>query len=96
MKSLLLEEHVDKLVVASDVADLSYPVVTADLSLAETLPNFETEGVRFLPVVDEENMLIGLLDRQEVMKLLKKQIFDRTAGTEYLGTSRWRKAVESD
>ncbi|MBN2429418.1 MAG: chloride channel protein [Deltaproteobacteria bacterium] len=96
MKSLLLEEHVDKLVVASDVADLSYPVVTADLSLAETLSNFETEGVRFLPVVDEENMLIGLLDRQEVMKLLKKQILDRTAGTEYLGTSRWRKAVESD
>jgi CIC family chloride channel protein len=96
MKALLLEEDVDLFVIASDVADLSHPVVTPDLSLAETLPHFETEVVRVLPVVDEENMLIGLLDRQEVLKLLKKQILDRTAGTEYLGASRWRKAVESD
>jgi CIC family chloride channel protein len=96
MKALFLEEDVDLFVVASDVADLSHPVVTPDLSLAETLPHFETEGVRYLPVVDEDEMLIGLLDRQEVLKLLKKQIFDRTAGTEYLGTSRWREAVESD
>jgi chloride channel protein, CIC family len=96
MKSLLLEEDVDKFVIASDVANLSHPVVTPDLSLAETLPYFETEGVRFLPVVNEDDMLIGLLDRQEVEQLLKQQILSRTAGTEYLGTSSWRKAVESD
>jgi CIC family chloride channel protein len=96
MKALLLEEDVDKFVLATDIADLSYPVVSPDLSLAETLHYFETDGVHYLPVVDEGGMLIGLLDRQEILKLLKKQIFERTAGTEYLGKSRWRKEVESD
>lgn len=81
---------------AADVASLSYPVVKPEESLAETLHYFMQEGMRYLPVVDDDNMLLGVLDRQEIQRLLKDQILSRTAGTEYLGASPWRKAVESD
>ena len=95
MRALLLEEHVDQFVIAADVASTGYPVVTPDLSLAEVLPSFRQEGVRYLPVVDEDNMLVGLLDRQEVLRLLKNQMLSRTAGVEYMGSSPWKKGVDS-
>jgi CIC family chloride channel protein len=91
MKTLFLEEDVDKFVIAGDVADIGLPVVSPDLSLGEVLPFFEQEGVRYLPVVDDQKMLVGLLDRQEVLRLLKHQILTRTAGLDYVGNSHWKK-----
>ncbi|MBN1140678.1 MAG: chloride channel protein [Deltaproteobacteria bacterium] len=95
MKSLLLEEEVDQFIIAADVADRSHPVVTPGLSLGEVLPHFQQEGIRYLPVVDEKNMLVGLLDRREVLRLLKRQILDRTAGVEYMGNSPWKKGIDA-
>ncbi|NLC71199.1 MAG: chloride channel protein, partial [Desulfuromonadaceae bacterium] len=94
MKSLFLEEDIDKFVIAGDVADIGHPSVTSDLSLGEVLPFFDQDGIRYLPVVDEENMLVGLLDRQEVLRLLKRQILNRTAGMDYVGKSSWKKDLD--
>ena len=94
IRPLLLDQEADHFIVARDVADTGYPTVSANESLGEVLQFFNQEGVRYLPVVDNDNLLVGLLDKREVQRLLKRQILQRTAGVEYMGSSPWKTGVE--
>ncbi|MBQ6668850.1 MAG: chloride channel protein, partial [Deltaproteobacteria bacterium] len=94
IRPLLVDQEADHFLVARDVADTGYPTVSANESLGEVLQFFQQEGVRYLPVVDNDNLLVGLLDKREVQRLLKRQILQRTAGVEYMGASPWKTGVE--
>lgn len=93
MRNLIFEEQVNEFIIAADVANLGLPVVAPEESLAEVFHHFQQDGMRYLPVLGKDDILVGLLDRREVLRLLKHQILKRTAGVEYMGLSPWKKGV---
>jgi CBS domain-containing protein len=55
---------------------LAAPVVTAreDESLTDAIERMRTHGIRRMPVVDDEGLLVGLLAFDDVLELLAEQL----------------------
>src|SRR5262249_10503177 len=69
LRSILLEESLEPLVVARDLSDPHPTTITPETSLAEAFRRLESEGLEAVPVVDQLNprRVLGLLSRADLI-----------------------------
>lgn len=75
IRSVLLESQVYRLVIAKDVLVADIEAVTQNETLAEALVKFGLQNVNQLPVVDNENRVIGTLGRTAIIHRYQEELF---------------------
>lgn len=65
-----------------DVMDTNLPVVTAESSASEAFDLLIGQGLKYLPVVDEQNRLLGLVTRTSMVNALAGVVWGEEDGVE--------------
>jgi len=82
IREFVFEEGLEDLVVASEICDKDAPTVTKENNLAEAIELIGTRNVELLPVVDEENRVIGIVTRRDIIATYNKEMLKQKKQTE--------------
>ncbi len=84
VRSVLFSQEIEHLVLVKDICTSDIIVTTPSDDLNSVLRKFTTRNIDSLPVVrdDDRGVLIGMLNRREVISFYNKQIEKMKAGTE--------------
>ena len=74
VRSVLAEDPAHGLVVADDLVTPDIPVLRIDDSLQRALELLALQHVEVLPVVSEQEALVGLLDRRTILRAYRRRI----------------------
>ncbi|MFQ5901056.1 MAG: chloride channel protein [Thermodesulfobacteriota bacterium] len=79
IKYIFSPEGLNQLIVASDLATEVSDTITPQSSLKETLAMFYQSNLDYLPVVDSDdsNRFVGILAKNDVMELLKREMVNK-------------------
>ncbi len=76
VRPLFMEEELDPLILASDIANTSIPAVDPNDSLKDAYITLERYGLDYLPVVSK-GKLVGVLSKRDINKLLRRELVTR-------------------
>jgi len=84
LRDLFYSPTLDRMIVATDLADDDVPAITAEASLAELLELFHEYDTGTLPVVDgeESNRLVGVVEQRDLFRALHLDYGDLTPSEE--------------
>ncbi|MGC8769302.1 chloride channel protein [Calditerrivibrio sp.] len=82
IREFVFEEGLEELVVASEICDKDAPTVIKENNLAEAIELIGTRNVELLPVVDEENRVIGIVTRRDIIATYNKEMLKQKKQTE--------------
>lgn len=74
IKNILTSQDIWEWIVAKDLATESPGVLKKDMPLKEALELMNQIGVEQLPVLDENDNVVGILDKREVIRSIDKEI----------------------
>lgn len=91
IRSVLFSQEIGNLVVMKDIANVDIIATTPSEDLNEVLKKFTVKNIQQIPVVRDEDrrMLLGMLDRREVIEFYNKRVQEIKA-------SHQRLHIESD
>jgi chloride channel protein, CIC family len=91
---LLDREWLDQLIIAGDMADLSYPFLSVDDNLDFAMRLFAREYIEELPVLSD-GKLVGSVRKEDVLRLYNREVMRRDLPGGFHGALTWVERTKS-
>ena len=80
VRSILFEEGLEHLIRAADMVITDVATISPEAKLSEAKDLFDFEEYDYLPVLDVDKKLLGVLPRRRLKKFLKRKMWESEVG----------------
>jgi CIC family chloride channel protein len=85
IKNTLMESSLSDLLVADDLMDSVVTAVSAESSLLQIKKELASFNLEYLPVVDNQNRMVGFIERRMLYKIISTKVMELQKKADSLG-----------